>query len=43
VCINGNFELGSMIPQIEWALANNFEVLVMNPNLNKDPENGDII
>lgn len=33
VCINENIELGSMLPQLDWAINfNNYPVLVMNPN-----------
>ena len=38
VCINANYELGSMLPQIDWAINfNDYGVLVMNPNLSQDP------
>lgn len=41
VSINENFELGTMLPQIEWAVREkHFPVLVMNPNYNKEPESG---
>ena len=33
VCINENMYRGSMLPQIEWARANNIGILVMNPNV----------
>lgn len=35
VCNNENFELGSALPQIEWAQMNGYPVIVMNPNQNK--------
>ena len=35
VCNNENFELGSFLPQIEWAQMNDYPVIVMNPNMNK--------
>ena len=38
VCINDDFDLGTMLPQIEWAKAKGYPVLVMNPNHNYDPE-----
>lgn len=34
VCINDNFELGSMIPQVDWALRKKISVIIMNPNEN---------
>lgn len=38
VCINDCLEIGSMLPQIEWAVSNKIPVLVMNPNYNRDPD-----
>ena len=39
VCINANYELGSMLPQIDWAVnLKDYSVLVMNPNLSHDPK-----
>ena len=32
VCINENFKLGSMLPQVNWAVEKGCPVLVMNPN-----------
>ena len=32
VCINEDFNLGSMIPQVKWANEKNIPVLIMNPN-----------
>ena len=34
VCINENFDLGSMIPQVYWALLKKILVIIMNPNEN---------
>ncbi len=34
VCINDNFELGSMMPQVDWALRKKIPVIIMNPNEN---------
>ena len=34
VCINENFDLGSMIPQVYWALLKKIPVIIMNPNEN---------
>ena len=42
VCMNDTLELGSMIPDIEWAQNNNYSVLVMNPNYTKD-EDGNFV
>lgn len=36
VCMNDTLELGSMIPDIEFAQSNGFSVLVMNPNYSAD-------
>lgn len=36
VCMNDTLELGSMIPDIEFAQAYGFSVLVLNPNYNKN-------
>ena len=34
VCINANYELGSMLPQVDWAVnLKDYSVLVMNPNM----------
>ena len=38
VCINESLLTGSMIPQIEDAKKNGMDVLVMNPNYNRDPK-----
>ena len=40
VCVNDSFEIGSMMPQIEWANQLGFPLLVMNANLIKDPVSG---
>ena len=40
VCINENLELGSMLPFMDICRDLNIPVLVMNPNLNSDPETG---
>lgn len=40
VAINDNLEIGSMLPQVEWALSKAMPVIVMNPNYNVDPETG---
>lgn len=40
VCINESLELGSMLPLIDVCRNMNIPVLVMNPNLNSDPETG---
>ena len=40
VCINENLELGSMLPFVDVCRDLNIPVLVMNPNLNSDPETG---
>lgn len=37
VCLNENLELGSMLPLIDAAQKQNIPVLVMNPNLSRDP------
>lgn len=36
VCMNDTLELGSMLPDIEFAQNNGMSVLVMNPNYNRD-------
>ena len=36
VCINESLLLGSMIPYVETALNQNFAVIILNPNYNKD-------
>lgn len=36
--MNDNLDLGSMIPDIEFAQENGFSVLVMNPNYSYTPE-----
>jgi len=38
VCMNDTLELGSMIPDIEFARKYGFSVMVMNPNYNMTPE-----
>lgn len=41
VSVNDSLELGSMFPQIEWAVfEKQHPVLVMNPNYNNDPLKG---
>ena len=41
VAISENFELGTMLPQLDWAVKlNDYAVLVMNPNQNKSEETG---
>ena len=41
VCVNDSLDLGSMLPQIEWAVfEKQYPVLVMNPNYNKDLATG---
>ena len=37
VCINDDFETGSMLPFLNIAKKLNIPVLVMNPNFNYDP------
>ena len=37
VCLEGGFTLGSMMPQVDWAVQSGYPVLVMNPNYNIDP------
>ena len=37
--INDNFEIGTMLPQIKWAIDHKFAVLVMNPNHGADGSN----
>ena len=34
VVVNDSLEIGSMLPQIEWANENKLPVIVMNPNYN---------
>ena len=37
VCVNDDFEKGTMLPQIDWAVnQKKYPVLVMNPNYNSD-------
>ena len=39
VCVNSNFMLGSMLPQLDWAVNHNkYAALVMNPNFSKEAE-----
>lgn len=40
VCMNDSLEKGSMLPFLDQAQKNNWNVLVMNPNYNKDPATG---
>ena len=40
VCINDNFETGTMLWFTDMALRKEIAVLVMNPNYNRDPETG---
>lgn len=42
VCMNDTIELGSMIPDIEFAQNNGFSVLVMNPNYTKDEKGNSV-
>ena len=42
VCMNDTIELGSMIPDIEFAQKYGFSVLVMNPNYTKDEEGNSV-
>ena len=42
-CMNESLEVGSMLPFLNIAQRLDIPVLVMNPNLNRDPESGDII
>ena len=35
--MNENLEKGSMLPIIDLAMRDDFDVLVMNPNYNRDP------
>lgn len=37
VCVNQNLHLGSMLPMIEFAHANKYSVIVLNPNMAVDP------
>lgn len=39
VCMNDTMELGSMIPDIEFARNNGFSVIVFNPNYNRNEQN----
>jgi len=43
VCVNENFEKGSMLPFIEKCKSQGIPVLVMNPNYQKDPVSGETI
>ena len=44
VCINASNELGSMLPQVDWAVnVKEYSVLVMNPNLSNDEKTGEQI
>ena len=36
VCLDEGLMMGSMIPQINWAVNKNFKVIVFNPNLRRD-------
>jgi len=36
VCINSNFETGSMLPQVAWAQSNGYGCIILNPNNNTD-------
>lgn len=40
ICINDSLEAGSMIPYITQAINLNYSVLILNPNLRKDPLTG---
>lgn len=42
VCMNDTIELGSMIPDIEFAQNYGFSVLVMNPNYSKDEKGNSV-
>jgi hypothetical protein len=37
VCINQSLELGSILPMLDYAQANGFSVIVLNPNMSYDP------
>lgn len=43
VCINESIEKGSVLPFLEVARKNNMSVVVMNPNLSRDPKTKVII
>jgi len=43
VCINESIEKGSMLPLIKAAQEKNLAVLVMNPNLHRDPKSKELI
>ena len=40
VCVQDNFENGSMLPQIKWARDNNLEMIILNPNGQTSDETG---
>ena len=40
VCMNDSLEMGSMLPLLDTCRNLNIPLLVMNPNLNSDPETG---
>lgn len=38
VCINDSLDLGSMLPQVKFAVENKMSCLIMNPNFKADPD-----
>mmetsp|Transcript_1413 Transcript_1413/g.2487 ORF Transcript_1413/g.2487 Transcript_1413/m.2487 type:complete len:119 (+) Transcript_1413:477-833(+) len=39
VCINANMELGSMLPQVDWAVnQQKMAVIILNPNQTRDAQ-----
>lgn len=38
VCVNESLEKGSMLPFLKVAEKNNIDIIIMNPNYNRDPE-----
>ena len=42
--INENFELGTMLPQLDWAVNHNkMAAIVLNPNCHSDPRTGEAV
>ena len=41
VCVNENFELGSMLPFVDRCKKLGIPILVMNPNYSRDPKSGE--
>ena len=37
VCINNGLVLGSVLPMLDYAKANGFSVIILNPNMSHDP------